>query len=73
MKNKEEKKQSFGPQFKEFMHQSTEKSESYSFHKYGRGAKVDINANCKKSFLICKFTFSTQDFYSYITNFMVTW
>ena len=32
---KEEKKQSFGPQFKEFMHQSTEKSESYSFHKYG--------------------------------------
>ena len=30
---KEEKKQSFGPQFKEFMHQSYEKSESYSFYK----------------------------------------
>ena len=30
---KKEKKQSFGPQFKEFMHQSIEKSESYSFHK----------------------------------------
>ena len=30
---KEERKQSFGPQFKEFMHQSTEKSVGYSFHK----------------------------------------
>ena len=37
------------------------------------GAKVHINANCKKSFLICKFTFSTQDFCSNITNFMLTW
>ena len=37
------------------------------------GAKVDINANCKKSFLIYKFTFSTQDFCSNIANFMVTW
>ena len=37
------------------------------------GAKVDINTNCEKSFLIYKFTFSTQDFSSNITNFMVTW
>ena len=38
------------------------------------GAKVDINANCKKkSFLIYKFTFSTQDYCSNITNFMVIW
>ena len=37
------------------------------------GAEVDINANWKKSFLIHKFTFSTQDFCSHITNFMVTW
>ena len=37
------------------------------------GAQVDINANWKKSFLICNFTFSTKDFCSNITNFMVTW